>query len=102
RLPSLSTYRRLRSTTLFRSINVCSPVASATSPVPFSIGASGDTHMRKVEVWVDGSKTAEQLNGFSGYTNLDKSIALANGSHNVRDRKSTRLNSSHTSSSYAV
>ncbi|MCU1311299.1 MAG: conserved repeat domain [Candidatus Angelobacter sp.] len=68
----------------FTGINVCSPaVTGAGSPVKFSIGAAGQTPMRKVEVWVDGVKKAEQLDGFSKYSFMDKSVALANGSHAV-------------------
>jgi hypothetical protein len=64
-------------------IHVCSPAASANSPVPFSIGAAGQTEMRKVEVWVDGSKKLESLKNFSHYAFLDGSFALAGGAHNV-------------------
>lgn len=69
----------------FEGINVCSPAAgsTATSPVPFKVGAAGQVVMRKVEVWVDGKKTAEQLNGYSNYTFLTKSLTLSAGSHRV-------------------
>jgi hypothetical protein len=39
--------------------------------------------MRKVEVWVDGHKVAEQLDGFSNYTFMDRSVTVASGSHQV-------------------
>lgn len=61
----------------------CSSTTNATSPVPFSIGASGQTEMRKIEVWVDGAKKLESLENFSHYVFLDGSIAMANGSHSV-------------------
>jgi FG-GAP-like repeat/Bacterial Ig domain len=67
-------------------INVCSPASSSnvTSPVSFAIGASGDTPMRKVEVWADGKKQAEQLSGaFSDYSFFNNSIPLAAGSHSI-------------------
>jgi uncharacterized protein (DUF2141 family) len=65
-------------------INVCSPGSSASSPVNFAIGASGDTPMRKAEVWVDGKKAAEQLTGaFSNYAFLNTSIPMTTGSHRV-------------------
>jgi hypothetical protein len=67
-------------------INVCSPAAgsSVSSPVNFAIGASGDTAMRKVEVWADGKKQAEQLTGaFSDYSFFNNSIPLAAGSHSI-------------------
>jgi hypothetical protein len=65
-------------------ISVCSPGSSASSPVNFAIGASGDTAMRKVEVWIDGKKAAEQLTGaFSNYAFLNTSIPMTTGSHHV-------------------
>lgn len=67
----------------FEGINVCSPGSSATSPVVFHVGAAGQVPMRKVEVWVDGTKKVEQLGGFSHYSFLDKSISLTPGSHKV-------------------
>jgi hypothetical protein len=67
----------------FEGINVCSPTGSPTSPVAFHVGAAGQVPMRKVEVWVDGTKEVEQLDGFSHYSFLDKSISLTPGSHKV-------------------
>jgi hypothetical protein len=69
----------------FEGINVCSPTASSTvsSPVSFKVGAAGQVVMRKAEVWVDGKKLAEQLNGYSNYTFLVKSLTLSPGSHRV-------------------
>ncbi|MFL6429460.1 MAG: FG-GAP repeat domain-containing protein [Acidobacteriaceae bacterium] len=69
----------------FEGINVCSPVigSAAASPVAFHVGAAGQIPMRKVEVWVDGTKKVEQLDGFSRYSFLDKSISMTPGSHKV-------------------
>lgn len=65
-------------------INVCGPASTASSPVNFAIGASGDTPMRKTEVWIDGEKAAEQFTGaFSNYAFLNTSIPIAAGSHRV-------------------
>ena len=67
-------------------ISVCSPAAgsSVSSPVNFAVGASGDTAMRKIEVWADGKKQAEQLAGaFSDYSFFNNSIPLAAGSHRI-------------------
>ncbi len=68
-----------------RGINVCSPSATTpvASPVSFSIGAAGESPMRDVEVWVDGKKLAERIDGFSYYTFLNTSLALNPGSHHV-------------------
>ena len=66
-------------------VNVCSPTAGGTaaSPVSFAIGARGTAPMRDVEVWVDGSKRAEQRYGFSDYTHFNGSVNLSAGQHSV-------------------
>jgi hypothetical protein len=65
-------------------IRICTPGASASSPVKFSIGAAGPTPMRTAAVWVDGKKIDEQLaHAFSNYSFLDASLPLAAGSHAV-------------------
>ena len=68
-----------------RGINVCSPGSGSTvaSPVSFRIGASDFKAVRKVEVWVDGTKQKETFFSFADYSYLDTSLPLANGSHNV-------------------
>jgi hypothetical protein len=65
----------------FEGINVCSPVAGATvtSPVSFKAGAAGPVPMRDMEVWVDGKKVALQVDGFSNYTFLNRSVSLSAG-----------------------
>jgi hypothetical protein len=67
----------------YEGIHVCSPANGVASPVPFHIGAAGQTEMRKVEVWVDGVKKVEELDGFSHYSFLDKGIQMTPGSHKV-------------------
>ncbi len=69
----------------FEGVNVCSPASgtAVSSPVAFRVGAGGPITMRDVEVWVDGKKLAEQLDGFSNYTFMDHSISLSPGSHKV-------------------
>ncbi|HVT97064.1 MAG TPA: FG-GAP-like repeat-containing protein [Acidobacteriaceae bacterium] len=65
-------------------ITVCSPLNGVSgSLVQFQIGAAGPVPMRDVEVWVDGSKVAEQIDGFSYYTWLRQSVNLGPGSHSV-------------------
>ena len=69
----------------FLGINVCSPAAGATvtSPVAFKAGAAGQVTMRDMEVWVDGKKIALQVDGFSRYTFLNRSVSLSSGTHTV-------------------
>lgn len=64
---------------------VCAPASGSTvsSPVHFSIGASGSVPMRKVEFWVDGTKQYESLYAFSHYAFLDTTVPLAAGAHTV-------------------
>jgi FG-GAP-like repeat len=68
-------------------INVCTPPAgpqySTSSPVTFNIGASGSVPQRDVEVWIDGKKVAEQIDGFSDYTFLYQTLAVSPGQHQV-------------------
>ena len=65
-------------------ISICSPGASSSSPVKFSLAAAGPTPMRTVAVWADGKKVAEQkTHAFSDYSFLDSSVALAAGSHAI-------------------
>lgn len=70
---------------VFEGIHVCSPIAGSTvaSSVPLHIGAAGQVVMRKVEVWIDGNKIVEQLNGFSNYSFLDDTLTLTQGAHEV-------------------
>jgi FG-GAP-like repeat/FG-GAP repeat len=65
-------------------INVCSPfAATVATPVPFAIGATGTAPMRDIEIWVDGSKRAEQRYGFSNYAYFNGNVSLNAGHHNV-------------------
>ena len=41
------------------------------------------TLARNMNVWVDGKKVAEQIDGFSRYTYLTRSVSLAPGNHSV-------------------
>jgi hypothetical protein len=65
-------------------VAICTPGASAASPIKFSIGTAGPTPMRTAAVWVDGKKVAEQLtHAFSNYSFLDASVPLAAGKHAI-------------------
>ncbi len=72
-------------TSASEGIHLCAPSGtSATSPVKFSISASGPTPMRTVAVWADGQKVDEQLtHAFSNYSFLDQSVTLSSGTHNI-------------------
>jgi hypothetical protein len=65
----------------------CSPTAGSTvtSPVNFAVGAAAAQPLRKIDVWVDRKKLAEQFAGsfFSNYAFLNASLPLAAGSHRV-------------------
>lgn len=69
----------------FEGINVCSPAAGTpvASPVHFAVGASGPVTQRKVEVWADGKKLGEQLDGFSNYSFLNRSFSFTPGPHAI-------------------
>jgi hypothetical protein len=62
---------------------VCSPGASASSPVTFSVAANSLAQLRKLEVWIDGHKAAEQYHVWDVKGWLRTSAALADGSHNI-------------------
>ena len=65
-------------------ISVCSPPATTGSTtVTFNLGAAMPTAARNMNVWVDGKKVAEQIDGFSNYTYLTKSVSLSLGNHQV-------------------
>jgi hypothetical protein len=65
--------------------NLCSPtrIVSPSNSVRFSIATGNQTPGRKVEVWVDGKKMAENLKGFSHYSFLDATLNLSPGTHRV-------------------
>ena len=65
--------------------NLCSPTktVSGSTSVRFSVGAANQTPGRKVELWIDGKKRAENLKGFSHYTFLDATLTLVPGTHRV-------------------
>jgi hypothetical protein len=66
-------------------IMVCAPYLGGpvNGNIDFLIGAAGPVIMRDVEVWVDGTKRAEQLDGFSYYTHLLQFVILGPGEHRV-------------------
>jgi len=65
--------------------HICSPASGATvaSPVSFSFSASSLFPIRKLEVWVDGSKKSETYNSVGEQAFARKSLSLASGKHTV-------------------
>ena len=65
-----------------RGISLCTPASSSTAPVDFNATAHSFGQLRKMEVWVDGNKLAEQHNTWGGnaFLNFD-TTSLAAGSH---------------------
>lgn len=65
-----------------RGISLCTPTSSSTAPVNFDATAHSFGQLRKMEVWVDGNKLAEQHNTWGGnaFLNFD-TTSLAAGSH---------------------
>jgi hypothetical protein len=63
-------------------IHVCMPATSASSPVTFNASANSFGQTRKMELWVDGKKVAEQFHawGSRAWFNLT-GTSLASGTH---------------------
>jgi hypothetical protein len=65
-----------------RGISLCSPTSSTTGAVNFDATAHSFGQLRKMEVWVDGNKLAEQHNTWGGNAFLNFSTSsLAAGPH---------------------
>ncbi len=62
-------------------IRICAPSSSALSPVGFRASANSFVPLRKMELWVDGNKVAEQHHTWGPYAWLNFSETLAAGSH---------------------
>ena len=62
-------------------IRICAPSGPAASPVSFRASADSFEQLRKMELWVDGKKVAEQHHTWGPYTWFNFSEALAAGSH---------------------
>ncbi len=66
-----------------KGISVCSPSGSSTSPVDFNATAHSFGSIRRLEVWVDGNKLAEQHHTWGGNAFLNfNTSSLAAGPHN--------------------
>jgi hypothetical protein len=62
-------------------IRICAPSGSAASPVSFRASADSFGQLRKMELWVDGNKVAEQHHTWGPYAWFNFSDTLASGSH---------------------
>lgn len=64
-------------------IMVCAPGPSASSPVTFKASANSFGQLRKIELWVDGKKTAEQYHVWGQRAWFNFSGTFAPGPHNA-------------------
>jgi hypothetical protein len=64
-------------------INVCSPPSSTTSPAHFLITANSFGQLRKLEIWVDGTKVGERWNTWGQRAWFDMSNSFSTGTHSA-------------------
>ncbi len=62
-------------------ISLCSPAISSGSQVNFNATAHSFENLRKMEVWVDGTKLGEQYNTWEGNAFFNLSTTLSPGTH---------------------
>ena len=63
------------------AIHLCSPAGSSTSTVNFSAASNSWGQLRKMELWVDGKKLAEQHHAWEGHAYFNYRTTLAVGTH---------------------
>jgi hypothetical protein len=64
-----------------QGIALCAPIAYAPSTVSFAATASTIDPLRKIELWVDGKKVAQQDHTWEDWGWFDLSSAFASGTH---------------------
>lgn len=64
-----------------QGIRICAPGSSTASPVKFNASANSFGQLRKMELWVDGKKVAEQHHTWGPRAWFNFSDTLASGSH---------------------
>lgn len=64
-----------------RGINLCSPAISSGSTVNFNATAHSYNDLRKIELWVDGTKLGEQYNTWEGNGYFNFSSTFSPGTH---------------------
>jgi VCBS repeat protein/Big-like domain-containing protein/FG-GAP repeat protein len=64
-----------------RRINLCSPAIQSGSSVNFNATAHSFGNLRKMELWVDGTKLGEQYNTWEGNAFFNFNTTLSPGTH---------------------
>jgi hypothetical protein len=67
--------------TMSEQIVICKPGTSAGISVPFSARAESFYPIRKIEIWVDGSKRNETYHNVNQQAWVDTNVLLATGTH---------------------
>jgi hypothetical protein len=62
-------------------IQICQPNSTASSNATFSVRANSFNPIRKLEVWVDGSKRSESYHNLGLEAWVDTEVPLSEGSH---------------------
>jgi hypothetical protein len=65
------------------AIGVCSPAGTVTSPVCFNAAANSFGQIRKIELWVDGTKIGEQYHAWGQRARFDLTTSFSAGTHNA-------------------
>jgi VCBS repeat protein/Big-like domain-containing protein len=66
-----------------QGIGVCAPKGTEASPIRFEAAANSFGQIRKIELWVDGTKIGEQYHAWGNRAWLDLSSSFAAGTHNA-------------------
>jgi hypothetical protein len=81
-----------------QGIHLCSPTNSSSSPVSFKAAATSFGQLRKIELWVDGKKLAENFHAWEHNAWFNYTGSFAAGSHQATlfaadlDNRLQRLN----------
>lgn len=66
-----------------QGIGVCAPKGTEASPIRFEAAANSFGQIRKIELWVDGTKIGEQYHAWGNRAWLDLSSSFSAGTHNA-------------------
>jgi FG-GAP-like repeat len=64
-----------------QALVLCAPIDSTSSPVNFSATANSFEPLRKIELWVDGNKIAQQNHTWNGSAWFNYTAAFSSGIH---------------------